>query len=380
MYRKWTFKYSIAAALAAVAIIAISLFANPTLSPIKSAQAANFAVMLTDPPTVPAGTTQLNLTYNSVMLHVIDQNGTAYWLPVTASGTVNLFSLVNMTQTIASTTIPVNSTIDKVQFTIANVTADVNSKVYNVTALSDTFVVKVANGAVNQTLSGVLIEFNPTLVQIQASDANSTTVYYYVLVPSANAMIVNNVNEEHLRIGTIVKIGENNRVTLEHVKEGFSKNVTIVSATLAVKGNNTALSVTLQNQGNVTFRIFGLSLNGEFNVTQSSSSKENERDEHGMDNAKVHPDTIPFKVSGTSLVPVFGTDQEHDEDDRGFSSVTLQPGDSVTLSFSGVIAINAGWRDQNPVFSLVPIVDGNYTLRLTGEGFQTFMVKATPQP
>ncbi len=380
MYRKWTFKYSVAAALAAVVIIAVSLFANPTSPLVPPAQGATFAVMLTDPPTVPAGTTQLNLTYNSVMLHVIYPNGTVAWLPVTASGTVNLFSLVNMTQTIASTIIPVNSTVDKVQFTIANVTAEVNAKVYNVTALSDTFVVKVANGAVNQTLSGVLIDFNPTLVQIQASDANGATVYYYVLVPSANAMIVNNVDPGRLKIGTIVKIGENNRVTLEHVKEDFKKNVTIVSATLTVKGNTTALSVTLQNQGNVTFRIFGLTLNGQFNVTRSSSNRQNPRDEDGMDGVNVHPDTIPFKVSGTSLVPVFGTDQEHDDDDRGFSSVTLQPGESVTLSFSGVIAINAGRHDQNPVFSLTPIVDGNYTLRLMGEGFQTFKVKATAQP
>jgi hypothetical protein len=98
-----------------------------------------------------------------------------------------------------------------------------------------------------------------------------------------------------------------------------------------------------------------------------------------MDSAKVHPDTIPFKVSGTSLVPVFGGDQEHD-DDRDFSSVTLQPGESATLSFSGVIAINAGRHNQNPVFSLTPIVDGNYTIRLMGEGFQTFKVKAVAQP
>jgi hypothetical protein len=82
--------------------------------------------LLTDPPTVPAGTTQLNLTYTDFLLHVIYPNGTNEWLPVGAEGTVNLFSLVNMTQTIASITIPLNSTVDKVQFTIADVTAVVN--------------------------------------------------------------------------------------------------------------------------------------------------------------------------------------------------------------------------------------------------------------
>jgi hypothetical protein len=74
------------------------------------------------------------------------------------------------------------------------------------------------NGAVNKTLSGVLIDFNPTLVQIQASDENDMLVYYYVLVPSANAIIVENLTSAHVKVGAIIEIGENNRVRLVRVK------------------------------------------------------------------------------------------------------------------------------------------------------------------
>jgi hypothetical protein len=326
---------------------------------------------------VPAGTTQLNLTYTDFLLHVIYPNGTAEWLPVGASGTVNLFSLVNMTQTLATITIPLNSTVDKVQFTIANVTAVINEQTYNVTSLSDTFVVKVANGAVNKTLSGVLIDFNPTLVQIQASDENDTTVYYYVLVPSANAIIVNELEPRHLKVGTIIKIGENNRVRLVRVKEDFSKNLTIVSATLTVNGNATGLSVTLKNEGNVAFRIFGLTLNGEFNTTQNWGLKPFGRGWHVDCRVRIHPETIPFKLNGTSLIPLYGVAGMYNP----FSSITIQPEETVTLNFDGVIALYTGWRhDQNPLFTITPIVDGNYTLRLMGEGFQTFTVKATSLP
>jgi hypothetical protein len=380
MYRRWTFRYSLAAVIAAITIISVSLFANLTnTSPlVPPAEGATFAVMLTDPPTVPAGTTQLNLTYSDVLLHVIYPNGTDAWLPVGASGTVNLFSLVNMTKTIASTTIPINSTVDKVQFTIANVTVVINAQTYNVTSLSDTFVVKVANGAVNKTLSGVLIDFNPTLVQIQASDENDTTVYYYVLVPSANAMIVNDITSEHVKVGTIIKIGENNRVQLVRVKEDFSKNLTIVSATLTVKGNATGLSVTLKNEGDVTFRVFGLTLRGEFNTTQSWRAKMLRGDWHEECRVRIHPETIPFKLNGTSLIPLYGTAGEHV---NPFSSVTIKPGETLTLNFSGVIALYTGWgHDQNPLFTITPIVNGSYTLGLMGEGFQTFAVNATSLP
>jgi hypothetical protein len=378
MYRRWTFKYSLAAVTVAIAIIAVSLFANlSNIAPSITPPGATFAVMLTDPPTVPAGTTQLNLTYTDVLLHVIYPNDTEEWLPVGASGNVNLFSLVNMTQTLATITIPLNSTVDKVQFTIANVTAVINTQTYNVTSLSDTFVVKVANGAVNKKLSGVLIDFNPTLVQIQASDENDATVYYYVLVPSANAIILNDLTSAHVKVGSIIQIGENNRVRLVRVKEDFSKNLTIVTAALTVNGNATGLSVTLKNEGNVAFRVFGLTLHGEFNTTQNWGLRPFGSGWHLDYRVRMHPETIPFKLNGTSLTPLYGVAGMF----KPFSSITIQPEETVTLNFDGVIALYYGWgHGQNPMFTVTPIVDDNYTLRLMGEGFQTFTVEATSLP
>jgi hypothetical protein len=395
---KWTLKYGSAAVLTAIVIIAFSLFANPTMLPKQPEQteqpkqtkqtfaSASFTVMLTDPPTVPAGTTVLNLTYSDILLHVTYPNSTVVWLPVNASGTVNLFSLVNMSQTLASTTIPVGSTVDKLQFTIADVEAMVSGANYKVTVLTDTLVIKIANSRVNQTLSGVLLDFDPTLVQIQATDANGTLVNYYVLVPSATAVIINGLSEAQLRVGTIVKIGENNRVKVVRVVEEFQKNVTIVSASLSVKGNTTTLSVTLKNEGNIAFRVFGLTLQGEFNATRTWERsiwemyyhhEDEEYEEHGMyvmTLERVHPETIPFKLNGSSLIPLFGTCYEHE-----FPSLLLQPGENVTVSFSGVIGFHPEmYHMEFPMMVITPIVGDNYTLRLMGEGFETFVVTATP--
>jgi hypothetical protein len=380
MSRKWTLKYGSAAVLVAATIIGVALFANPIMLEQTSA-AASFLVMLTDPPTVPAGTTILDLTYSNVSLHVTYPNGTAEWLPVNASGTVNLFSLVNMSQTIASTTIPTGSEVDKIQFTITDVDAKVNGNMYNVTALSDTLVVVVKNSKVNQTLSGVLIDFNPTLVQIQATDANGTLVYYYVLVPSATATIIGDLSKEQIKVGTIVELGQNNRAKLVHVVEEFSKNLTIVSASLSVNGNVTTLSVTLKNEGNVAFRVFGMTLHGEFNATRTWI-KEDDDDVDDEIVEKIHPETIPFKLNGSSLIPLFGDQEDHEHghehEDRELSSLALQPGQNVTLSFSDVIALQPEKDDaKHPAMVVTPIVGGNYTVRLMGEGFQTLSVTAT---
>ncbi len=391
MYQKWTFKYGSAAIIAAIAVIALSLFANLSNMPNMSkksgmtntpsfpkVEAATLAVLLTDPPTVPAGTTQLNLTYTDVSLHVIYPNGTDKWVSVGASGTVNLFSLVNMTQTLATITIPVNSTVDKVKFTIENVTAVINKQTYNVTSLSDTFVVKILNGKVNQTLLGVLIDFNPTLVQIQALGENDTTVYYYVLVPSAKAIIIHELTAAHLKVGTIIQIGENNRVRLVRVTEDFSRNLTIVSASLTVNGNITSLSVTLKNEGDITFRVFGLTLHGKFNTTMKWFFRGSGHGWQYKCKVRVYPQTIPFKVNDTSLIPLCGNFPEKGKLFKPFSSVTIEPGETVTLNFTGVIALYTGWKhNEYPLFTVTPIIDNEYTIRLMGEGFHSYTVTAT---
>jgi cytochrome c-type biogenesis protein CcmE len=387
MSRKWTLKYGLAAVIVAIIVIAVALFANPLyfMMPSQTSAGTPFLVMLTDPPTVPLDTnvSMLDLTYTNVSLQVVYTNGTSYWLPVAAAGTVNLFSLVNMSKTIASATIPSGSKVDKIEFTIASVDAEVNGTMYTVTALSNTLVVSVVNSQVNPTLSGVLVDFNPTLVQIQATDSDGNIVYYYVLVPSATAIVVTDLTSEQVKVGTIVELGQNNREKLVKVVEEFTNNVTIVSASLSVNGNVTSLNVTIMNQGNIAFRIFGLTLHGEFNATRNWETL-NSNGEMISETyiERIHPDTIPFQVNGTSLIPLFGDRLVMD-----VPSLILEPGQSATLSFSGVIELQPDmgtikeqsgtlWMILAPIV-VTPIVGDTYTAKLVGAGYQPFNVNAT---
>jgi hypothetical protein len=374
MNGKWTLKYGLAAMLVAVVVIATVLVANPlsSLAPGQKSPAGSFLVMLTDPPTVPAGTTVLNLTYSNVTLHVVNGQ-TSSWLAVSASGTVDLFSLVDMSQTIASASIPTGSIVDKIEFTIVSVDAKVNGTVYPVTALSSTLMISIANSKVNESLSGVLVDFNPTLVMIQATNATGSTVDYFVLVPSATATIVTSLSRAQVKVGTIVALGQNDKEKLVRVVESFKQDLTIANASLSVYGNVTSLSVTLKNEGPISFRISGLTLHGEFNVTAWGESK-------------TLTGTIPFRVNGTSLVPFLGADAAS----MVTHGLTLKPGQNVTLTFSGVLGFTRIYRPPigppgtaEPMWIAVipivvtPIVGNMYTLRLMNEGFQTFDVNAT---
>jgi len=382
--RKWTLKYGGAAVLAAITLIAAVTLTNPILFPTETPKSSfSFLVLLTDPPTVPAGTTMLNLTYTDVSLHVTYLNGTAKWLSVNASGTVNLFTLVNMSQTIASTTLPSGSTVDKIQFTISSVQAKVDGTVYPVTVLSNQLIISIANSQkLNQTL-GVLFDFQPTLVQIQARNSTGGIVNYFVLVPSATATVVTNVSSDHLKVGTIVKLEENDKVKLIRVVQETSRKIVITNASLSVNGNVTNFSVTFKNDGNTNATISGLTLHGLFNVS-STKMQNNQNDEgHNKNNDMEieHPDTIPFKINGTSLVPLLGSDDDEHEGIGRVSSLTLQSGQSVTLSFSGVIQLKPEHDEEKerpaPQTIITPIPGETYTIRLMGEGFQTFKVTAT---
>jgi len=81
-------------------------------------------------------------------------------------------------------------------------------------------------------------------------------------------------------------------------------------------------------------------------------------------------------VNGTSLAPLFGDGSDH-EGAGAASSVTLKPGQSITLSFTGTIGLKTEGGQHGPSLVIGSISGGSYTIRLEGEGFQTAQVVAT---
>jgi len=377
MSDKWTLKYSSAAVITAILIIALSLIVNPPLLQPTSYPKASLAIMLTDPPTVPDGTSVLNLTYSDILLHVTYPNKTTDWFPVTASGTVNLLSLVNMTQTLAYTSISINSTIDKIQFNIAEVNAVVNGTLYEVTPLSESLILNVADGYINQTLSGVLLDFNPTLVQTQATSTNGTLIDRYVLVPSATAVVVSDLSNIQLDVGTVTTLKEEQKTQLKNAQEEFKKNVETVIGSLSIQDDTTVLTLTLENEGPKDLRIFGITLHGEFKTTQT---RKMQSEKTSRSSIKIHPRTIPFKLHGTSLVPLLGTAAEQKDEEPqetpAFSSFILQPEESITLTFTGTLFQSRNENAQQATI-ITPIAGNTYVLRLMGEGSQTLEIEAT---
>ncbi len=375
-------KYGAAAIVMALAIIGTSLFVNNSVTPTGTAVGkglTNFIVMLTDPPTVPYGTTELNVTYSSIQLHVIARDGTSNWVASQESGRVNLLSLVNVTQTIATLSLPTNSTVDKLQFTLSSATSNVSGVVYPVTLLSNQLLINIRSVKLNGTTTGALIDLRPTLIEINASNSTGGSVKYFVLSPSATAVVKSSVNETQKSIGCRVRLQDKENKEIADEYRRSSNNVTITDAKFSVKGNTTTLSVTIKNIGKANATLSSLTMNGEFNTTfswvvktQFTMGKNDMMSGGNM--MKDHPESIPFKISGGKLIPIFG-DNEVDNG-LGAGKLVIKPGQSTTLTYTGVLQLRSDGRGKSPSVVVTPMVGKEYTVRIMSTGNQSLKVTA----
>ncbi len=383
-----TLTYSAAAVGIAIVIILATMFISPALIPGSQSTSTTqqgslsptYLVLLTDPPQLPSGTEQLNMTYSGVSIQVTASNGTTGWISVSVSGTVDLISLENLTQTIASIGVPAGSLVRAIELDISSIQADINGSIQDVTPISNKIIIPIAQPTmVNKNVTGAILDLFPTVAQTQVVNASSGAVMNgFVFIPSAVALGKAEVNQSQVHIGSRAKLSPGDIDHLRNIQS--SANISVISASLSVSGNNTAFSVTVKNNGNSSVTLFGLLLKGEFNMSLSHPIPCNPHAPVCPKSVRsiVHPGAIPFRINGTSLLPLFGLRGQQGNDN--VSAITIGAGKSVTLTFDGIISIQPPGHAKVvrlPSIILTPVAGQNYTIRLLGEGFSTFQVVAT---
>ncbi len=354
--KRITIKYGLAATVLALAIIGGSLMMNPMTAKAQT----SFSVMLTDPPTVPEGTSKLEVVYSDIQLHVKYPDGTTNWVASQEAGKVDLLTLVGVSQTIAELNLPTGSSVDKLKFTISSASAIIDSVTYPVTIVSETLIVNLKGVTLDGANAGALIDLRPKLLEVNALDDEGEPVSYYVLVPSALGIDKRNVGEEHRKIGTRRHLDDNEENELEEELQNANKNVA-VAAQIKVVGNTTTLTVTFTNNGERNATINALEIHGEYKFSQTASS--NKRNDQ-------HPRSIVFRVTATEIIPHISGEHIN----RHIKGLELEPGESKTMTFTGVIQMKHD-HGKAPI-TITPIVGSDYEVRVSGEGSQSINVTA----
>ncbi len=360
--------FAVAIALAAI-VGAVYFLPSPTQQGKNSSSASgtspgnqgNLAVLLTDPPTVPAGVTAIYVTYSNVAVHVAHAGNQSGWTNANATGTINLMQMVNVSSTIA--TVKVDTGVyNALRFNVSSAKVTYNGANYTAFVPRALLTVIIPGGIqVNSTTTaGAIIDMHPTVLNI---GSRSTPEFIVNTAASAYGLPPGIVTRAIERIGTVMRIDD--KPWWQHINEQYTSNIQITSASVT----SSSLSVTIKNTGTqpvsldaVTVapvgsecgvaaptnqRMLPLCFTGSavFLVQNDSSLK--------SVSAFVFPTVIRTMMSGLQM---------GDQNSRSNSTSTiaagtaypgstgyaLAPGQSVTLTYSGSISFGFAFAGRTP--------------------------------
>ncbi len=343
-------KKSVAISGVIAAIVAVALIASSIYIPAIGigGNSGTLSVMLTDPPTVPTGVTALYINYNNVQVHIADAGNNSGWTTLSGSGQLNLMSMVDVSQTIASSNI--NSGIfNAIRFNITSASVTYNGVNYSADLVYQEHVLAIpVKGGIQVTAaktSAALIDLTPTVLLL-GTPQNPT----FALIPSARGYVVptQEIPAEAHHIGQRQNLNQDSWWAVVQKESAFG--VTSVTMTPS------SLSITVQNQGNASmvFRLAatttGTSTSGGWQSRLSTS-----------DVFVVEPNETLAVLNGSTRAQMY--------QEIAAGGYLLAPGQSATFTYSGPIVIGQQLVDLGSQIQTQLVIPGqNYVVSLTGNG------------
>jgi hypothetical protein len=248
-------KWGITALVVVVAVVAVvgALYwqAAVRTAPAPSSTAAPpvaYAVALTDPPVIPAGTSALLINYNGVAVHTEEYG----WISnASATGIVNLLGLQNISYVIARVNVTSGAVVNVVRLYISNASIMVDGTQYPVMLPSGILDIPITGAS--RAAQGALVDLQPRVIEAYVGDQP-----VFMMAPAAVAVPLNRTAPP----GTIAPVPAGVRGEFERA----SANVTITSATIQVVGNETIISITVANEGSEPVQVLGMGIDGNWSM------------------------------------------------------------------------------------------------------------------
>ena len=143
-------------------------------------------LQILDPPNVPAGVTSVYVTYQDIWV-----GSDGGWIDLNQSGTINLMTVVNFTQTIANAKVQAGS-FNRLMMNISSVVVTWKSTNYSASITNDQLTIPIIGDlkVSNLATSGAVIDISPTIIEHMAYNSTGGQYPTFVMIPSANAYIV----------------------------------------------------------------------------------------------------------------------------------------------------------------------------------------------
>jgi hypothetical protein len=333
-----------------VAALLLSVLAFPSIiGGTSSKQSGTLAVLVTDPPSVPRGVTALYMNYDSVEIHSAQGTNNSGWIDLKASGVLNLMSLVNETQSIASASIP-SGTFDSVRFGVVSTAVTFQGANYTTPFLTGSGTVTISLATELQVNSGktsvLLIDLAPTVL----SSSQSTPQFNVTTSATAYSVPTQDLSPTSTQPGNRTNITSTNWWT--EIQGQYSAKI------LSVRLSPSSFSALVENNGTSAITIESLEI-----ATFSSNTS-------GAGSLPSIAFFANFEVNSDGSLSLSNQNQTSLGTARGY---VLQPSASATFTFSGQVVLSRSFSGSTQI-----IVSGNsYFITLGGTGiYETVSVTA----
>jgi trimeric autotransporter adhesin len=206
----------------------------------------DFAMMATDPPVVASGVTAATATYSSLAVHTAGDSNSTGWVELNGTGTVNLMSSANVSQTIAAAKVQ-SGTYDMLRMGIQSAAVTYQGQAYSAAVASGNITTKLQSDAqVSASQSTAAVMDLRTFVMNTGSSANPQFVFS--ACAKATTVPPGQVASASLQVGAQTQLQGSWWMGFQ---DQTSTNVTITSATLT----SGSLDLQLKNTGNDSAHI-----------------------------------------------------------------------------------------------------------------------------
>jgi hypothetical protein len=281
----------------------------------------DFAMMATDPPVVASGVTAASVTYSSMAVHTAGGGSASGWVQLNGTGSINLMSSANVSQTIAAAKVQ-SGTYDMVRMGIQSASVTYHNQVYAAAVASSNITARLQSDV--QVSSGQSSAAIVDLRTFVINSANSSTPQF-VFSACARATMVppGQTSFSSLQVGAQTRLQGSWWVGF---KDQTSTNISISAATLS----SGSLSLQMKNTGNDTADIQTIIVT----PVQSGSAKAGA--------------SLPTAFSGSAIFTVNSAGSLQASNSLqgavllGGNNSTLAAGSSTTLNYSGSISLGFG--------------------------------------
>lgn len=317
----------------------------------SSGSTGTLAVLMTDPPTIPEGVTAVYMDYSNLAIHVSDAGNQSGWINLGSSGSINLLSVVNSTQTIAVSNIT-SGLFNAMKFNVSSAIVTFNSQNYtaNLVYQKAYLLVTIPGGIriTNGTTAGAVIDMTPTILLL----GNTTNpVFAFLPVAKGYTLPANSVSIH-------AHVGDRNDYTgsiAAQIHDMTHFQIGSVSLTPS------SFSVTVKNTGAATvdFRFAALT-----STTSVSGG--------WMPSTPFGPvskiSEFFIVTPNGSLVPVTASTNKRLVQTLAMAGYTLAPHQSATFTYTGSVTLGALALLQGHAPTQSINVGQDYVITITGSG------------